>query len=98
MFDRNSEEVNFVYYMTDEEGLELIYLPQSFIEDDLVDELPEAKEIYYFRQGMTLEESQGIEKFDEAAGEDAGMDDDAEVQMVLPGTSSSETTGSGTEF
>jgi hypothetical protein len=46
--------------MTDEEGLELIYLPPDYIEEDFVKELPEKKQIYYFRQGITLEESQGF--------------------------------------
>ncbi len=64
-FDRNSGEINFVYYITDEEGLELIYIPENYIEDGLVHELPEDKKMYYFRQGITLEESQGIEENDE---------------------------------
>ena len=71
VFERNSEEINFVYYMTGEEGMELIYLPSDYIEDDLVDELPEIKEIYYFRQGITLEESRGFEDYNRAAEEDS---------------------------
>ena len=70
VFERNSEEVSFVYYMTDEEGIEMIYLPSKYIEEDFVAEMPEIKEIYYFRQGMTLEESQGKIIRDEEAGED----------------------------
>ncbi len=71
VFDQSSGEVSFVYYMTGEEGLELIYLPPDYIEEGVVERLPDIKEIYYFRQGMTLEESQGIEKHDEASGEDS---------------------------
>ena len=67
VFEQSTEEVNFIYYMTSEEGLEMIYLPAEYLEEDIVERLPEKKEIYYFRQGMTLEESLGNSGQDEAA-------------------------------
>ena len=58
IFEKSSKEVSFVYYMTDEEGIELIYLPPEYIEEGLVEKLPDEKEIYYFRQAVSLEDSQ----------------------------------------
>ena len=84
VFERNSEEVSFVYYMTDEEGLELIYLPPDYIEEDLVKELPEKKEIYYFRQGLTLEESQGYGRDDDNLSADTDSSPDG---YGIPGDS-----------
>ncbi len=37
VFEQSSEEVNFVYYMTGEEGIEMIYLPSDYIEEDIVE-------------------------------------------------------------
>ena len=106
VFERNSEEISFVYYMTEEEGLELIYLPPDYIEEDVVERLPERKEIYYFRQGLTLEESQAFENRDRAEGYDNSEADSGNPESgnfsgastgdaVMPGDNPSENLTSG---
>ena len=105
VFERKSEEISFVYYMTEEEGLEMIYLPPDYVEEDLVNELPEKKEIFYFRQGLTLEESQTGERRDNSevlnGGAEQGNPSETSLKdtdpgdSFLPGNNASENSSAG---
>lgn len=58
LFDRNSREIIFAYALT-ENGVHFTHIPSGYVDGGIVTSLPEEGFVYYFRQSMLTDGSEG---------------------------------------